>query len=285
MTKKSQIVNWKEHHGQSFKQLLERANLDWKKLKIEITGGVILNFRYPLTPNFFLNSAKDDLKDGSARGLVNALTNAKRAIDCQTDSFLAAIGYSPKGLEKQLGKAVIEGLHGFTSNSDQPLKFLVLESLGIVTPLIVNRVRTIRHELEHQYKKPSTAAVRDAIDIASLYVSSCQGQMSPFLEDVHLGYGSFPHPYDGDLVLERSISISLNNNEPVYVDLHYLDIKRHENANIEFSPNDPHYLGLLRVLFAVRAEENIERAIAFAVESAGIQIEAGKIKIVSIDYS
>jgi hypothetical protein len=100
MAKKSHSNNWNELREQTSKDLFSRVNLDWKKLTIEIADGETLNFQYSLTPKFFLNSAHDDLKEGSARGLVNALTNAKRAIDCQTDSFLSAIGFSPKGLDK-----------------------------------------------------------------------------------------------------------------------------------------------------------------------------------------
>ena len=284
MKKKVKFETWKTLRGQTFKDLLDRANLPWKKLRIEHESGVILNFRYPLTPKFFLNSARDDLKDGSLRGRINALTNAKRAIDCQTDTFLSAIGYSPKGLEKQLGKTVIEGLRTFANSVGHPLKFLVLESLGIVTPAIVTRVRDIRHLLEHQYKKPSINAVNDAIDIAALYVSACQGAMSAFLEDVHLGYEKIPHPLGGEQVFERAIWISLDNDEPVHIKLHFYNFTSRERADITLFPNDPCYLALLRLLFAVRSEENIERAIAFAANSAGVAMTGGKVKVESIDY-
>src|SRR5712692_3227185 len=125
--------------------MLQRADFDWKKLTVMKEGGTILQFRYPLPPKFFLKIAKEDLRERGDRGLINALSNAKRAIDCQTDSFLSAIGFSPKELQKQLGKRVIAGLEQFVTNTEQPLKFQVLESLGIVTPAIVSRVRRIRN--------------------------------------------------------------------------------------------------------------------------------------------
>jgi hypothetical protein len=285
MKKAEKIKVWKKLKNPSLKSILERANLNWRKLKIEHESGVILDFRYPLTPKFFLNSARDDFKDKSARGLVNALTNAKRAIDCQTDSFLSAIGYTPKGLEKQLGKTVIEGLLKFAENPGQPLKFLVLESLGIVTPGIVNRVRDVRHLLEHQYKKPSAKAVKDAIDVAALYLSACNGAMHTFLQDVHIGCDKYKHPLHGEFVFDAAIWISLENyNDPVHINIHFFNSGDSERADINVSPSDPCYLALLRVLFAVRSEENVEQAIAFLAKCAGFEIPNGKVKVESIDY-
>jgi hypothetical protein len=160
----------------------------------------------------------------------------------------------------------------------------VLESLGILAPKIVNEVRSIRNQLEHQYKKPSTRAVRNAIDIAGLFVKSCQGEMNTFLENVHLGCGKIEHPGGGGKVFERCITISFEKNEPIHIKLHYLNFAKQEDADVMILPRDPSYLGFLRVLFAVRSEEKIEQAILFAVKAAGVQIAGEKIKVASVEY-
>lgn len=48
---------------------------------------------FEVTPEEFLNFAKMDYKDNSKKGLVGAVTNAKRAIDCQIDWIINYLGY------------------------------------------------------------------------------------------------------------------------------------------------------------------------------------------------
>jgi hypothetical protein len=266
----------------SLAAIFERAHFDWQRLVVTQEGGVILEHEYPLSAKSFLSFAREDMKAERPRGLINALSNAKRAIDCKTDSYLSALGFSPKTLGKQIGPAVVASLAQFSPELDRPLKFRVLESLGIVTTAIVNRVRKIRHMLEHEYKKPSPASVRDAIDIASLYVSALQGSMSSFLEDVHIEYGEVAHPYDGRPVAERSVTIQLINwrRRPLYMEVSFLDFGKREEARLNVLPNDSNYLSLLRVLYAARARENVEAALRFAAMNSGFNIASKKIRII-----
>jgi hypothetical protein len=269
----------------SVRAIFERSRLPWNKLKIYRDGGVILKFEYPLVPKFFLRSAKEDLATGTIRGLVNALSNAKRAIDCQTDSFLSALGYSPWRLREQLGKPVVESLRLFSTNTEQPLKFRVLESLGIVTPAIVSRIRRVRNLLEHEYKKPSARAVQEAIDVASLYVSACEGAMNTFLEGVRFGFGAVLDPFSGETVLERRISINFDNgNETSLVEFTYADWTKREHGRINVPPLDTNYLALLRILFAARAEEKVEEAIAFAVTNSGHSLDGTSVRVTEINW-
>lgn len=285
MKRKSKDIKWKRLRRKNLKNIFESLNLPWNRLEVKVEGGVILDFEYPLTPKFFLKSAKEDLKEGGARGLINALSNAKRAIDCQTDCFLSAIGYAPKNLDKQLGKDVIQSLNAFISNVEQPLKFRVLESLGIVTPAIVTRVRSIRNLLEHQYKKPLRRAVRDAIDIAALYISACEGAMGSFLEGVYFGTGEIKHPLINEMDFERRMRIDLeSDSDPIHINVHYVDFKIYEQIDLKFLPSDPCYLALLRVLFAVRSRESMEQAIVFAAKSSGFVLNGTKVQVKSVGY-
>jgi hypothetical protein len=259
----------------SARAMVERADLDWKRLRIMKEGGTLLEFRYPLTPKFFLKSAKEDLREGSDRGLINALSNAKRAIDCQTDTFLSAIGYTAKGLDKQLEQAVRNSLKCFVSDVEQPLKFRVLESLGIVTPAIVARVRRIRNMLEHHYRKPAKAAVRDAIDVAALYVSACEGSMNTFLEAVHLQAGEVYNSTIREMTSERQFSIQLDWAKSGIIELGYFHATKRERSELKIGPSDRCDLAWLRVIFAVRAEDEIEGALIVALELSGYDL-AGK---------
>jgi len=57
---------------------------------VERGSGELLNHEFEIKPKDFLNYSKKDFKAKNERGNINALTNAKRAIDCQTDKILRA---------------------------------------------------------------------------------------------------------------------------------------------------------------------------------------------------
>jgi len=88
---------------------------------------------------------------------INALGNAKRAIECRIDTLL--YNYC---LHKKSEK---EGWFF-------PKKIEVLRELGIAAPNILKKINKKRNELEHQYVKPTKGDVEDAIDVAELFLNA-----------------------------------------------------------------------------------------------------------------
>jgi hypothetical protein len=273
------IIKWKNLRLR-LPRLLEHAALDWKRLIVAQESGSLLRYEYPVSAKFFLNCAREDFEEKTPRGLINALSNAKRAIDCQTDSHICAIGFTPQKLQKQIGKAGIVGVAQFSKNQNRPITFRVLESLSVVTPGIVDRVRKIRHLLEHEYKKPTRSQVRDAIDIASLYVSALEGSMNSFLENVHLRFGEMrSETIDDHTVPERSVSFQLYNWHELVVVVWFRDFVKHESAEVRILPKDQIYLDVIRLFYAARARENFEKALSVVASSSGIQLPVKSIGI------
>ncbi|RPJ74972.1 MAG: hypothetical protein EHM20_09715 [Alphaproteobacteria bacterium] len=99
----------------------------------------------------FMKYAETDLEQGTTQGLVNALSNAKRAVDCQVDTVL--------------------GCFGLLSRRNFSEKIKALGQLGIVTPRIVSKVVRARNYLEHEFIKPTREQVEDAVDVAYLFIS------------------------------------------------------------------------------------------------------------------
>lgn len=126
------------------------ASVD-SRLEIETEATTSLDFNdFDIQANKFLKFAEADLQQGTTQGLVNALSNAKRAIDCQVDTVL--------------------GCFGLLARRNFPQKINVLNELGIVTPRIVRKVVTARNYLEHKYINPKQEQVEDAVDVATLFV-------------------------------------------------------------------------------------------------------------------
>jgi hypothetical protein len=103
----------------------------------------------------FFRYAKSDFRSRSRHGRVNALSNAKRAIDCQIDSLLFAFGL--------LGRSRRQ-------HWNFPAKMKTLKDIGVVTPTILRKIVRRRNVLEHEYHSPSNGEVEDALDVAELFI-------------------------------------------------------------------------------------------------------------------
>lgn len=114
---------------------------------------------YEIGAKEFLYYAKQDLGDDSDRGRVNALTNAKRAIECRVDECL-----------KLLNLNTFSSQHGWKL----PYKIQVLQTFKVSAPSILRRrITSKRNLLEHEYIKPRNQEdVQDIVEIAELYIEA-----------------------------------------------------------------------------------------------------------------
>lgn len=114
-----------------------------------------LDFPFEQTGDDYLKSAERDLQHEDISGNINALTNAKRAIDCQLEALIAKFGLSKKKT--------------FPERTSQ------LQRIGLIAPRILQKVNKTRNYLEHEFKIPERAATEDAVDIATLFVKVTNG--------------------------------------------------------------------------------------------------------------
>ncbi len=78
------------------KELITRVDLDMSRLYIEYQNGSSLVHDFDIIAEEFLEFAERDILNIGKYGLVNALSNAKRAIDCQVDKVLCCFGLSTR---------------------------------------------------------------------------------------------------------------------------------------------------------------------------------------------
>ena len=131
-----------------------------RKLKMPFDVGAHDFFRY----------SKSDFRSRSLHGRVNALSNAKRAIDCQIDSLLFAFGL--------LGRSRRQ-------HWNFPAKMKTLRDLGVVTPEILRKVVHRRNVLEHEYHSPTKDEVEYALGTAELFIASTEGFLRYELYDCY----------------------------------------------------------------------------------------------------
>ncbi len=137
------------------KSFFLKIDYSWDDCCIDPSGGnSVLETNladFDITPKDFLDYAYQDYEMGESRGLINALSNVKRAIECQSDIIHLSFGIPYKRLTF-------------------PDKVENLQKMGISPSVIFKNINAIRVELEHFYKKPEPQRVEDAIQIAHLFL-------------------------------------------------------------------------------------------------------------------
>ena len=201
------------------KDFIDQGKLDLTDLSFVYDGGTGYPINSEIRPEEFITFAKADFLKSDTRGLVNALCNAKRAIDCQTDGFLRVNALAVDGLEKQLRPCGVASLSFGTTQRDGPLKFRLLRALGIATPELITRMRRLRNLLEHEYRKPRPADVRNAIGIAELFVQACRGRMQSCFQSIWIGSGN-PRPMES---VEKEFRIWYTHETTPYFDVKFLE--------------------------------------------------------------
>lgn len=120
-------------------------------------GHIKIENQYEIKPQDFLTYAESDLTSNYSHNLINSLSNAKRALDCQVDILLMAFGFYKISKEK---------MWGF------PKKIELIKNIGIIAPRVLLKINKVRNLMEHEYSKPTFEQVEDFVDIVSLFIAS-----------------------------------------------------------------------------------------------------------------
>jgi hypothetical protein len=157
----------------NLKESLKETKIDLTDLLLIQNGGSSSNSsEFEITAKEFLRYSKLDFHSKNNQGLINSLTNAKRAIDCQIDETFSLLGIDFQEIPKEA--EYIVSLMEF--NNDLPYKLKLIQALNLAPAYIVAKARTLRNKLEHFYKLPSKEEVLESIDIAELFIRSIEGK-------------------------------------------------------------------------------------------------------------
>ncbi len=105
----------------------------------------------------FLRFAREDLRDSTQRARVNALSNAKRAVENRVDTLLYAYGLRS---------------HAKRERWNYPTKAEKLREAGVFVPeALRNMITSARNDLEHEYRIPREGKdVANSVDVAQLFL-------------------------------------------------------------------------------------------------------------------
>lgn len=131
-------------------------------------------FDFEITPNEYLKFAKQDLKDNNNRALVNALSNAKRSIDCLIESTLKGLSIDIKN--DTLINDFCNKILSKENKSIEPRTLKLFTALSLAPSVLITDVRKIRNDIEHEYKLPKKEDVIKAIEVAELLIHSVESK-------------------------------------------------------------------------------------------------------------
>lgn len=143
----------------------------------------------PISAEQYLKFAESDLLDGeSERHLVNALTNAKRALHLRMEDVCLGFGFASYG-----------GVHSFPRMAEY------ISKIGVTAPRVLNRLNQLRNQVEHEYLVPSRLEVETFIDVTSLFAASTQRWINRQPSDIEI------HQHvvvDGETIILKAMAFS-----------------------------------------------------------------------------
>jgi hypothetical protein len=119
----------------------------------------------------FIRFAEADLQSNLAHKNINALSNAKRALDCQIECLLATFGLLKVARKEHWGL---------------PRKLTTIRALGLVAPGILEKINRLRNLLEHEFADPDIEVVKDALDTISIFVAYIEKVFENFRDVIEL---------------------------------------------------------------------------------------------------
>lgn len=241
-------------------ELIKKIKIDFSKGLISPDTGTTLNYDFDISPKEFLSYSKQDIKQNNKRGAINALTNAKRAIDCQTDKIFHSIGLDPNNFPTVIEEFILKSKN-CPVKRDLPIKYKFLQTLNFAPAEIIANARNLRHKLEHFYKKPSDIDVSNAIELAELFILATDSKLKSMwdftITDEQKHEESNEHLYN-------NIYIQYNSQKHLFTLTGYVGKKRLRVLTIKNDTVEYYYL--LKIATSFDYEEDAQDAIIDLME-------------------
>lgn len=185
---------------------------------------VKIEYDSSISPAKYLSFSKKDLEvEKSERTLINAISNAKRALHLQVETISKAFGFKFRKSKNNV-------------NFHDYLEYC--EKCGVLTPKILKSINKIRNAVEHEYYIPTEIETEEFIDIIELFLAATDKYVYQFPEslDVTLCHSlKSNHPALDNISLEPytgEIKLQLRTFEPSDEDLQSIDsYKTHLEKN------------------------------------------------------
>ena len=259
-----------------FKESIKIVKLDFTSLVIVPCGGSGEEKAYfEISPKEFLRYAKDDFNSNYNHKLINSLTNAKRAIDCQIDEVLTIFGISYNSIPNQ-SKNLLEIAK---VNNKLPYKLQLIQALNLAPGFIVAKARSLRNKLEHHYSIPSKRQVQESIDIAELFIRSIEGKTKIIENEFVL---SDKKNYSSDWNYDKGYSITFDLETKKFILRSSFNSSGLESFEIRNTAKE--FYGFLRLMNSIEDEIECEKSFQYISIMIDHETPVDKIKMKRVLY-
>ncbi|GGK74636.1 hypothetical protein ACD591_06965 [Rufibacter glacialis] len=240
--------------------LVLKVKINFKEGYIQPTNGGALRHNFEISPKEFLSFSKQDFKIDDKRGRVNALSNAKRAIDCQIDKIFWCFGMDPAKYPDAVN-LFIKSSNNVSSRKDIKPQLMFLQAMGFAPASIIANTRNLRHKLEHYYKAPSYEQVSEAIDLAELFISATDSKLVRWdyiiTDNENLENDGVKVKFDADNYLFKIYEYRKKGDSTLSTD---------REEDITFKNNQVEFFHLMKIATSLDYETDIQEALVDLLE-------------------
>jgi len=264
----------------SAEKIFHKINIDYTNLEIKYSDNINFKFEFPITPREYLKYAQSDIKEKGKKGLINALSNSKRSIDCLVETILNSLGIAPDKIQPNAIKFCNEVLNSKDKNIE-PQSLKLFCALGFAPSFLISEVRLLRNKVEHEYEIPNLYDVVKAVEVAELLLNNVKAKelYSTSIHITECREGDTPSIY-----FEESHYIKSENNSCFSL----LAFNKNINNKIlkyEFKGDELIFYFLLKAMFiASHDNELLIYTIKLMLQNIGTKTPKEHIKIKKADY-
>jgi hypothetical protein len=262
----------------SFASIVKKTGIDWTNTYLTWGGSFYFECKFDITPDDFLKFAKQDLQNKVERGIINAITNAKRAIDCQVDTLLSSIGYKPNTDLPQNVKDYIKKHSSYNEIVNITERIKLVSCLEAAPSKVISKIRGIRNLLEHEYSLPTIEQAYEAIELATLFIGTINNVLHTFIDGFEIS--SEEKKFEGDSRLWKNVMYVAYYDNDNYFQLGTTDkVKQYKQRPDLILKTETQYLELIRLNIAIGTNGNIEDAFYDLIQTIKCDIPKNKIKV------
>jgi hypothetical protein len=258
----------------TLKDIFKFSSLDLNNLLISKDTGTWLDHSFEVSPIEFLSFAKEDLSENTKRGYLNALTNSKRAIDCQVDTIFNSIGI----LHDDLPQNVFDYISWYDAKEgkiDAAPKLKLLRAMGMAPTGLISKARTVRNKLEHYYQVPDLNTVKDTVELAELFIGTTQNKLRSFVEGFTVGNSM--DMLNEHEQLDRCIDFKYDSEKAKFSICSYSPGVDEQEIQIE--SKDISYLHLIKLCMTLETDLDARSALHGLFEAIGLTIPLTALKV------
>ena len=217
-----------------------------------------------------LRCALRDLEAGDVGGWVNALGNAKRAIDCQAERFAHCLGLPPCD-RGPVPDNVAHFMHGTLDQSrwEAPALLPLIAELNVAPIRVVQHYRGLRDMMEHHCAEVHKGTATNAVEWAELFFYAVDRAMRSMVGSVTIGNSDISSNENGGIAYALVIEPRRKHDgQPP----HFVLTEHREDEGertVAVTANKRCYLDLMNLMLAIDLDNPLPDALRRLVVSAG----------------